>query len=89
VRLAAPRFFTLGDTTYVSTIIHNYTDRKIDAKVSLEADGVTLNDKNERTVSLAPGGQASLDWKVKCDEVGIARFTASVKSGKGKRCPGG
>ena len=30
-----PRFFRLGDTTYISTIVHNYTDRQINAKVSL------------------------------------------------------
>ncbi len=81
-RLSTPRFFTLDDTTYVSTIIHNYTDRQIDAKVNLKADGITLDDGNERKVTLTPGGQVSLDWKVICDKVGVAKFTASVKAGR-------
>lgn len=82
VRMAVPRFFTLGDTTYVSTIVHNYTDRQIDAKVSLKADGVTLDDGNERRVDLAPGAQATLNWKVTCDTVGVAKFTASANAGR-------
>ncbi len=77
-----PRFFTLGDTTYVSTIVHNYTDRQIDAKVNLKADGVALDDRNERSVTLAPGAQATLNWKVTCDKVGVAKFTASASAGR-------
>ena len=82
VRLSTPRFFTLDDTTYVSTIVHNYTDRQVDAKVNLKADGVTLDDGNERKVTLEPGGQVLLDWKVTCDKVGVAKFTASAKAGR-------
>jgi uncharacterized protein YfaS (alpha-2-macroglobulin family) len=87
-RLSTPRFFTLDDTTYVSTIIHNYTDRQIDAKVNLKADGITLDDGNERKVTLTPGGQVSLDWKVICDKVGVAKFTASVKAGRAQDASG-
>ncbi len=57
-RLSTPRFFTLDDTTYVSTIIHNYTDRQIDAKVNLKADGITLDDGNERKVTLTPADRS-------------------------------
>jgi len=66
----------------VSTIIHNYTDRQIDAKVNLKADGITLDDGNERKVTLTPGGQVSLDWKVICDKVGVAKFYRFRKGGK-------
>jgi len=82
VRLAAPRFFTLGDTTYVSTIVHNYTAKEIDAKVNLKADGVKVTDGDERSVSLAPGDKATLDWKITCDKVGVAKFTASINAGR-------
>ncbi|MBC7082709.1 MAG: VanW family protein [Firmicutes bacterium] len=78
VRLATPRFFTLGDRTCVTTIVHNYTGRRITARVALEAEGITLKDAGERTVELDPMGQALLDWKVECGEVGVARFVASA-----------
>lgn len=82
VRMAVPRFFRLGDTTYISTIVHNYTDRQINAKVSLKAEGVALVDGKERGVDLAPGAQATLNWKIKCDTVGVAKFTASASAGR-------
>ena len=84
VRLATPRLFTLGDRTAVSTIVHNYTGRKIKAKITLKAEGVTLKDAGEREVELGPMGQASLDWKVECGEVGVARFAASAQADVGR-----
>ncbi|NPV54120.1 MAG: hypothetical protein HPY71_11440 [Firmicutes bacterium] len=39
VRVATPRFLTQGDETVISTIVHNYTSRSIQAKVSLEVSG--------------------------------------------------
>ncbi|MEW6228312.1 MAG: VanW family protein [Bacillota bacterium] len=84
VRLATPRFFTLGDSTAVSTIVHNYTRRKVDVRIALKGEGVTLEDPGERTVVIDPMGQASLDWKVACREVGDARFVASAQAGRAR-----
>ncbi|MGE5587837.1 MAG: VanW family protein [Clostridia bacterium] len=84
VRVATPRFFTLGDRTAVTTVVHNYTGRKIAARVSLKAQGIALEDAGERVVELAPMSQASLDWQVECGEVGAARFVASVLGDGGR-----
>ena len=81
-RLSTPRFFTLGDTAYVSTIIHNYTENRVNAEVKLRAEGITLCDKDKRTVVLSAGEQVSLDWKVICDKAGIAKFTVLAKAGR-------
>ncbi|MGE5594200.1 MAG: VanW family protein [Betaproteobacteria bacterium] len=84
VRLATPRFFRLGDRTVVTTVVHNYTGREVVARVSLEAQGVTLKGADQRVVELAPMGQASIDWEVECGKVGPARFVASARVDGGR-----
>ncbi|HHY31544.1 MAG TPA: hypothetical protein GX515_00770 [Firmicutes bacterium] len=84
VRLATPRFFRLGDRTVVTTVVHNYTGREVVARVSLEAQGVTLKGADQRIVELAPMGQAAIDWEVECGKVGPARFVASARVDAGR-----
>jgi alpha-2-macroglobulin len=36
VRLSLPRFFSLGDDTYVNAVVHNYTDREQPIHLSLD-----------------------------------------------------
>ncbi len=84
VRLATPRHFTLGDTTAVSTIVHNYTGRRVEAKVGLKGEGITLEEPGERMVAIEPMGQALLDWKVTCGAVGDARLVATAQAGRAR-----
>ncbi|MCR4402569.1 MAG: VanW family protein [Firmicutes bacterium] len=84
VRIATPRFFTLGDKTAVTTVVHNYTGRKSVAKVAMRAKGIALVDAGERVVELAPMSQKSIDWRVECEEVGDASFVASLLDDDGR-----
>jgi uncharacterized protein YfaS (alpha-2-macroglobulin family) len=86
-KLEAPRGFVVDDTTQVSTVIHNYTEKQIEAKVSLEikagSSKVKLHCNNQRTVSIKSNGTERVDWPLTVLNEGPVSFTTSVISTAG------
>ncbi len=62
IRPVTPRFLTVGDQLQLGAIINNNTDSAIEAAISLNATGVTLNGPAEQTVNVPAGGQTLVRW---------------------------
>lgn len=89
VRLQAPRFFVEGDECVVSLNLDNRTDEPIEAKPSLSIEGLRvlgflgdegLREQAPETVTLPANGGMRLDWRVRAEEMGSARFVAKIVS---------
>ncbi|MFA5206797.1 MAG: MG2 domain-containing protein, partial [Lentisphaeria bacterium] len=94
VRLQAPRFFVQKDEVTLSANIHNYLPdrKKVTARLEIiELDGAratALDAKIERarpdrwtqeqTVTVAAGGEARADWRIRLDQPG--RLTVRVSA---------
>jgi hypothetical protein len=52
VRLQAPRFFVAGDTVTLSAVVNNNTDEPLEAKVALEAQGISATNSKAATVPI-------------------------------------
>ena len=78
IRLEAPRFFIQTDQVVLSAIVHNYLKTAKKVEVSLELEGKTLElipegDKVPgKSVEVAAGGKARVDWRVKVLDEGQA-----------------
>lgn len=64
VRSAAPRFFVLGDQAQLGAVVHNNTDQTLAVDVSLEGEGVAIENAVQRIQVLARGTQ-SVTWPVR------------------------
>ena len=74
LRMQAPRFFVQSDEVVLSANVHNYLKNDKSVQVALELDGKVLEPTGElvRTVQVAAGGEARVDWRVKVLEEGEA-----------------
>lgn len=74
LRLQAPRFFVEKDEAVLSANIHNYLKNNKDVRAVLELDGACLTpiDGAERKVTIAPNGEARVDWRVAVVKEGTA-----------------
>ncbi len=83
VRVITPRFLAQRDEVVVPVIAHNYlpSDKAID--LSLTAAGLTRQaapSANASTVTVAPGGDARVDWRFAADAVGRATVTGKAST---------
>lgn len=62
VRLALPRFFRERDHITFQTIVHNYLKSGKKVHVTLEADGIKINEKLHQTLFLPEGKDKALQW---------------------------
>jgi uncharacterized protein YfaS (alpha-2-macroglobulin family) len=78
VRPVLPRFFVIGDQGQISAIVHNNTDKEIEATVSLAAAGMDTKDALEQKVKVPAHDLARLSWMVtiKSVEQVKVRYTA-------------
>jgi hypothetical protein len=81
VRLALPRFYTVGDKAVLSTIVHNYTENKQDLqlKLNLPSNFKSLK-KNDTFVQVASMDKARQDWMVEAVTAGEAKVQAFALS---------
>lgn len=93
VRLQAPRFFVVGDEVVVSAVINNNTDKPMDVKNKLEAegliisgigmkDGVVIKGERAGSVTVPANGEARVDWAVTATAEGAAKLKVTGISGK-------
>ncbi|OJW22558.1 MAG: hypothetical protein BGO49_00810 [Planctomycetales bacterium 71-10] len=74
VRLQAPRFFVQKDEVVLSAVVHSKLKEAKSVRVALELDGSVLEPTSEpsKTIELAAGGEARVDWRVKVAHEGQA-----------------
>ena len=87
LRMITPRFFTEKDEVVVSANIHNYGNEARKATVSIDLSGIKIEgDLTHRTVTIAAGGEAQADWRIKILESG--RLTVRMKVADGELADG-
>ena len=87
LRIITPRFFTEKDEVVVSANIHNYGNEAREATVSIDLSGIKIEgDLTHRTVTIAAGGEARADWRIKILESG--RLTVRMKVADGELADG-
>ncbi len=64
IRPVTPRFLVAGDHLQLAAIAQNNTTSDLQASVSLQGNGFSLDDPSTQTqqVHLAPGGRARVEW---------------------------
>ncbi len=74
VRMEAPRFFVETDEVVLSAIVHNRLKSSKSVRAVIEFDGKSLTrlDPSEKTVEVAAGGEARVDWRVRATAEGDA-----------------
>ena len=80
-RLEAPRFFVVGDRTVVSAVVNNNTDAPLDARVSVNVEGLDAVEAAPSDVTVPVRGETRVDWNVRATTSGAAkiRVTAAGK----------
>lgn len=79
VRLETPRFITQKDRIYIGGVVHNYTKKKQNIRVWLEAEGVELGITDKIEDSLKPEEAKDFYWPVNAKDPGEAKFTLLCK----------
>ncbi len=79
-RLAAPRFLVAGDRFDLPAILNNHTPKALDARASLQVEGL-VGAAKARNVNVPAGGDARIDWTLNATEPGSARLTFTAAAG--------
>ncbi|MBN2148204.1 MAG: Ig-like domain-containing protein [Anaerolineales bacterium] len=83
VRPVTPRFLVAGDHLELAAIAQNNTTADLQASVSLQATGVTLDDPNlaTQTVNIPAGGRVRVAWWGTAQDVSSADLLFSIVAG--------
>lgn len=86
VRLALPRFYTVGDKPVLATIVHNYTDKPLEAQLKIKLpNNFIVNDlikKTDMFVTVPSQGQYRKDWNLIVKKSGNAKIQALALSSR-------
>lgn len=92
VRLQAPRFFVVGDTTIISAVINNNTDKPMTVAPTINAEGAAvitgfIKDgkpvKGETaSVTVAANGEARMDWIASIPQAGNVKLKVTGRGEK-------
>ncbi len=78
---SGPRFARVGDSFQAGVVINNYSGRKGSVVLSLEAQGLTLKDKPERTFEMAPNESREVLFAFEAAAEGRARLAVRAMMG--------
>jgi uncharacterized protein involved in tolerance to divalent cations len=79
VRLALPRFYTCGDKSLVTAIVHNYTDQNQDVLLKLAMTPQLKADESLTThINVAPDVASRYCWHVTAEQAGEAKITVKA-----------
>lgn len=81
IRPVTPRFFTAGDTLALGANVNNNTDTAIEATVSLEALGLTIDGDAEQTVTVPANGRTLVRWNVTVEDMAMADIIFRAEGG--------
>ncbi len=84
VKLESPRGFIVNDSAIITAVVHNYSDKNTDLKVSLSAkegkENIEIKGKSSKNLQLASGEIKRLDWPVKILKNGNVTLSVSATS---------
>lgn len=67
VQLQAPSFFVRGDTATIRAEVFNYTRNPLDAGLTLQGDGFSLESAASRQVRIAAKDRATASWRIRIE----------------------
>ncbi len=82
VRPVIPRFFVVGDTVQLETVVNNQTDKDIQVDVSIATTGLTLTNAAPQPLSVPAGGNAKVVWQAEVPATGLNPPTAPEAFGE-------
>jgi len=82
IRPVTPRFLVTGDHLILAAIVHNNTGTNLDATVTLDASGFTLDDQGQatQTLDVPANGRARVTWWGTATEAEQAELVFAVSS---------
>ena len=83
VRPSLPRFLRVGDEVKLRALVTNRTAQPLALTVTVEAEGVTLDDHDPRSLRVEPGESEIVEWPARAVEEGdaVVRFHAVSTAG--------
>jgi hypothetical protein len=81
VRPIAPRYLVVGDHVQLAAVAHNNTANELQAQVTLQIDGLALDDPNTaiQELMLPAGGRARVEWWATALDVPSAELVFTVQ----------
>ncbi len=79
---SAPRFARIGDKFEAGVVINNYSGRKGSVVLAVEAQGLLLKDKPEKTFDLAPDESREVLFAFEAEKAGQGRLAIRAKMGE-------
>lgn len=80
MRPILPNIFRVDDSIMISSLVHNFTDKKIDFKVALKMDNAEI-DSQIQSVSVDAKSEQQIFWRIKpIKEMNAAQLTFSAVS---------
>jgi len=83
VRPVTPRFVVAGDHLGLAAVVHNNTKQDLDTEVSLQSQGISLDDPalSTQLVTVPPGGRRQVEWWARVDDVDAVELVFSASAG--------
>jgi len=75
IRPALPRFLRVGDTFDVRMLVRNATSAQIEARVTLDAEGITLAKGDAQTLKIPANQSVVAIWPARVEAEGRAKLT--------------
>jgi alpha-2-macroglobulin len=82
IRPVTPRFFVVGDSLFLSAVVHNNTGEDQEVTVTLDAAGLTLSGEAQQVVQVADGQRAVVRWPAIVDDVPAVDLTFRAQAGQ-------
>ncbi len=83
VRLQAPRFFVVGDSTTLSAVINNNTDEPMEVKLMMDiAGGLKLARAASGSVKVPANGESRFDWTTDVIKPGDVKVKVTGRAAK-------
>jgi uncharacterized protein YfaS (alpha-2-macroglobulin family) len=74
IRSVAPRFFVLGDEVQLGAVVHNNTAETLTVNVSLQGQGVLI-EEGAQQIEIAANGEEAVQWQARVTAPGSAVLT--------------
>lgn len=81
LRPALPRFLRVGDEAQIRLLVRNATAQEHEVRVTIGADGIELQDKSAKTVTVSAGQSVPVSWPATVTADGTARLTFTATGG--------
>jgi uncharacterized protein YfaS (alpha-2-macroglobulin family) len=85
VKLQAPRSFVVGDSCFITAVVHNYTeqDQVVDILLKLNNENAELLSSAKQNFTIQKNGTDRIDWAVRILKPEEATFSAVLTTGTG------